>query len=167
MYALSVITSDADPFSLSVVERCARLERVGSLRELRALLDRKVASSERFANLDLIGHSVVRTRFLRLGVDVIDVFDPSVEAFFRQLARDHVLEHLGVQALRLLGCSTASQAAGQRTLIQLARMLRVRVFGTAKLLQKSHYNAEGFDPAFSHLLVEASEVSGTRLRLSR
>jgi hypothetical protein len=46
--------------------------------------------------------------------------------------------------------------AGQRTLRMLSQTLRLPVFGTRKPLLKSHSTSAGFDPAFAHLLTEAS-----------
>jgi hypothetical protein len=40
----------------------------------------------------------------------------------------------------------------------LARTLRLPVFGAIRPLMKSHYDEHGFNPAFAHVLVEASEV---------
>jgi len=59
--------------------------------------------------------------------------------------------------LRLLGCETAVSPGGQRTLRLLARTLRVPVLGSTRPLLKSHYDERGFNPAFAHVLVEASD----------
>lgn len=63
-----------------------------------------------------------------------------------------------VVAVRLLGCETAVSPGGKRTLRLLARTLRIPVFGSIKPLMKSHYDKLGFNPAFAHILVEASEL---------
>jgi hypothetical protein len=72
------------------------------------------------------------------------------------LALVGLLPRLQVTAVRLLGCETAVTDAGQRTLRMLSQTLRLPVFGTRKPLLKSHSNSAGFDPAFAHLLTEAS-----------
>jgi hypothetical protein len=69
-----------------------------------------------------------------------------------------VLDLLGIVAVRLLGCETAVTDTGRRTLRMLARTLDLPVFGTLVPLLKSHSNADGFSPAFSHILVEASTL---------
>jgi hypothetical protein len=63
--------------------------------------------------------------------------------------------------VRLLGCETAVTDAGQRTLRMLSQTLRLPVFGTTKPLLKSHSNSAGFDPAFAHILIEATALTGT------
>ena len=105
--------------------------------------------------LDLIGHSTRDHHLLRLGRTPIDMLDPRVSGFFGQLDDSGLLQQLGVAAVRLLGCQTAVTDAGRRTLRLLAHTLGVPVYGTTAPLPKSHSNAHGFDPAFSHLLVEA------------
>jgi hypothetical protein len=100
------------------------------------------------ATLDLIGHSTRDHHLLRLGNTPIDMLDRQVARFFRDLADEGLLARLHIGAVRLLGCQTAVTDAGQRT-------LRLPVFGTLTPLLKSHSNAGGFDPAFSHLLAEA------------
>jgi hypothetical protein len=62
----------------------------------------------------------------------------------------------------LLGCETAVTDAGQRTLRMLSQTLRLAVFGTCKPLLKSHSDSAGFNPAFAHILVEASALTGPR-----
>jgi hypothetical protein len=44
------------------------------------------------------------------------------------------------------------------TLAELRQVLGLPVFGTPVPLLKSHSNAHGFDPAFSHVLIEASAL---------
>ena len=64
-------------------------------------------------------------------------------------------------AVRLLGCETAVTEAGQRTLRMLAQTLRLPVYGTRVPLLKSHSDAAGFNPVFSHLLAEAAQLGAT------
>ena len=67
---------------------------------------------------------------------------------------------LPVTTVRLLGCETTVTDAGQRTLRMLSHTLRLPVFGTTKPLLKSHSNSAGFDPAFAHILIEATALTG-------
>src|SRR5206468_7346587 len=105
-----------------------------------------------------IGHSTRGHQYLRIGTTPIDLLDPTVARFFESLAASGILRGLGIDTARLLGCGTATQVAGQRTMITLARVLGVRVFGARKSLLKSHYNGVGLDPLFDRVLVEASEL---------
>jgi len=123
---------------------------VRALREVPSLLDAEEPDGSAF--LDLIGHTTRPHRLLRLGGDVIDMFDPAIAAFFAELASSRVLARLDVVGVRLLGCETAATPVGRRTLAQLARTLGVPVLGVRKPLLKSHWSASGFDPAFGHLL---------------
>jgi hypothetical protein len=68
------------------------------------------------------------------------------------------MSSLGIGAVRLLGCQTAVTDAGQRTIRLLSRALRLPVYGTLVTLHASHWQADGFNPAFSHVLVEASQL---------
>ena len=67
--------------------------------------------------------------------------------------------------MALLGCSTAVHPTGQRTIRRMARILGVPVYGTTKFLFKSHYNCDGFDPLFTSLLLESSELPRIPARL--
>jgi hypothetical protein len=146
--------------------RCTNRLRVGSLDELRATLEGLSKAEPRPAsNLDLIGHSTRTGHLLRIGKTAIDMLDPTVDRFFRALAADRLLPRLDVTALRLLGCETAVEPTGQRTMRALARTLGVQVLGATKLLLKSHYNEAGFDPAFVHVLIETSQLPDPPRRL--
>ena len=138
---------------------------VGSLAELRAALEALCARGPRPATvLDLLGHSTRDLRAVRLGRDVIDVLDPAVDRFFHQLAADRIPARLNLVALRLLGCATATRPAGQRTLLRLARVLGIPVFGTTKPLMKSHFTRDGFDPTFERAcLVDAAQLTARRV----
>jgi len=126
-----------------------------SLAELRAILDRLPDAREP-AVLDLHGHATRGHRYVRFGGDAIDLLDPRVQRFFETLAADGVLARLRITAVRLLGCETAVGPAAQRTLVRLARVLGVPVYGTIKMIGDHHHDARGLRPAFQHLLVEAS-----------
>ncbi|HKT01370.1 MAG TPA: hypothetical protein VJT31_17745 [Rugosimonospora sp.] len=163
--SLTVASPDcAEAFFAGRVARCVDLRHAGSLGELRDVLDHEVGHApDGPAVLDLVGHSTRGHRLLRLGHTPIDMLDPAVSRFFRDLARRRLLPRLRIVAVRLLGCETAVTEAGQRTIRTLSRTLGVPVYGTRKPLLKSHSNRGGFDPAFTHLLVEASELPSSPL----
>jgi hypothetical protein len=68
------------------------------------------------------------------------------------------MSSLGIRAVRLLGCQTAVTDAGQRTIRMLSRALRMPAYGTLVPLHASHWQANGFNPAFARVLVEASQL---------
>ena len=165
MPALNVISPDAARIVLRGAAAQAPVHRAGSLDELRAILDGQPAALAP-RSLDLIGHSSRLGKLLELGATPIDMFSPPVVRFFERLAADAVLPRLGLTAVRLLGCGTAVELVGQRTMARLARTLGVPVFGTTKLLMHSHYDARGFAPVFAHLLVEAARLPSPPRRLA-
>ena len=116
--------------------------------------------------LDLIGHSTRDHHLLRIGDTAIDMFRPSVVRIFAAIRAEELLPKLGISAVRLLGCSTALTPSGQRTIQRLARTLEVPVYGSTKALMHSHYTADGFNPKFEHVLVEASQLPNPPRRLS-
>jgi hypothetical protein len=143
---------------LSPLFDTAESHRVRSLAELRGVLDCIAAEPSPERYLDLRGHSTRNGKLLRLGETVIDMCHPSVDGFFRELARDGVLARTNVVGVRLLGCETAVQDTGQLTMRLLARVLGVRVYGAKKPLLRSHHDEAGFHRAFEHILVESSEL---------
>lgn len=154
---LNVASPDcAEDFFAGPAARCVILWRAAGLADLREVLEACLARPARPSTLDLIGHATRGHRLLRLGQTPIDMLDPHVAGFFGALAQTGLLPRLQVTAVRLLGCETAVTDAGQRTLRMLSQTLRLPVFGTRKPLLKSHSNSAGFDPAFAHLLTEAS-----------
>jgi hypothetical protein len=156
---LNVASPDcAEEFFAGLAARCVQLHRAAGLADLRAVLERRLDEVSAPLTLDLIGHSTRGHRLLRLGTTPIDMLDHRVAGFFRELAGSRLLPRLQVTAVRLLGCDTAVTEAGQRTLRMLAQTLRLPVFGTLVPLLKSHSNAAGFDPAFAHVLMEASAL---------
>ncbi|MET9338931.1 hypothetical protein [Nonomuraea sp. NPDC003804] len=159
--SLNIASPDcAEAFFAGRIARCVNLQHAGSLSELRDVLERRLDQAVSPATLDLIGHSTRGHRLLRLGDTPIDMLDPVVARFFRTLAQDRLLPRLQIVAVRLLGCETAVTDAGRRTLRMLAHTLEIPVSGTGKPLLKSHSTAGGFDPAFAHILVDASPWHG-------
>jgi hypothetical protein len=157
--SLNVASPDcSEAFFAGRAARCVNMYHAGSLGELHEVLRRRRTDVVSPVTLDLIGHSTRGHHLLRLGDTPIDMLNPVVARFFDALAETRVLDLLGIVAVRLLGCETAVTDSGRRTLRMLARTLDLPVFGTLVPLLKSHSNADGFDPAFSHILVEASTV---------
>ena len=158
---LNIASPDcAEKFFAGRAARCVTLRHAASLAGLREVLEHCLDDPAQPVTLDLIGHSTRGHRLLRLGQTPIDMLDPHVAGFFGTLARDQLLTRLHVTAVRLLGCETAVTDAGQRTLRMLSQTLRLPVFGTIKPLLKSHSNSAGFDPAFAHILIEATALTG-------
>ena len=148
--ALTVASRDA----VAYARRCTSATVVGSLDELRAVLAAAPAARGP-TTLDLLGHSTRGHHFLRIGRDVIDLFEPRVAAFFDELAERRVLQRIGVVGVRLLGCQTAVGEAAAMTMRRLAHRLGVSVFGTTKPLFEHHHDAAGFREVFARVLVEA------------
>ncbi|WP_437296346.1 hypothetical protein [Sorangium sp. So ce426] len=151
---ISVMGPAEDPVLRGIVERCPRIVQVASLDALALHLERR-AAAEGPTTLDLNGHSTPHN-LLRFAGVVVDLFQPEVAAFFSGLSESGVLDRLHVSGVRLLGCHTALGPVAQRTLRRLSRTLRRPVWGTVTGLLKSHYDAEGLNPAFRRLLVEAA-----------
>jgi hypothetical protein len=108
--------------------------------------------------LDLIGHATADS-LLDLGGWVIDRKNATVSAFFRELAEQDVLPRLGVGALRLLGCGTATTQRARDTIVALSEILGLPVFGSTSVVHAGHFNADGFDPAWEFLLVGARDLA--------
>jgi hypothetical protein len=161
MEAICVMSPDAEPVFRRGVARYTTVCRAGSLPELRDVLESLRGQPYGGArSLDLLGHSTSGHHLLRLGRTPIDMLNPVVARFFRALAADDLLPALGIAAVRLLGCETAVTDAGHRTIRMLARTLGLPVFGTLVPLIDRHWRADIFNPAFAHVLVEASELTG-------
>jgi hypothetical protein len=157
--SLNVASPDcAEAFFAGRAPRCVNLHHAASLADLRDVLERRLDDVACPATLDLIGHSTRGHHLLRLGKTPIDMLDPAVSRFFLAVAAERLLPRLQIAAVRLLGCETAVTESGQRTLRMLAYTLRLPVYGTLKPLMKTHSGAGGFDPAFTHILIEASAL---------
>lgn len=158
---LTIMSPDAEHVYRRHAARCPSAHRASSLAELRAVLEslrRKAASPERPRSLDLLGHSTSGHHLLRLGSTPVDMLDPVVAGFFRAQATADLMSSLGIGAVRLLGCQTAVTDSGQRTIRMLARALRMPAYGTLVPLHASHWQVDGFNPAFACVLVEASQL---------
>jgi hypothetical protein len=157
---LSVIAHGVDPELVrirGVVEQVMVVEDRGELEAQLSRLSRTWSSAPR--TLDLIGHSTAHGSLLCLGDWVIDAGAPAVTAFFRGLVDAGVFERLGITALRLLGCETALSDAGRATILRLAQVTGLEVYGTHEMLYAGHYDSGGFRDDHAHTLVSASELA--------
>jgi hypothetical protein len=158
---LNIMSPDAEAVYRGRTARCSGAHRASSLPELSGVLESlqgQMGSLGCLWTLDLLGHSTSGHHLLRLGRTPIDMLDPVVARFFRTQVIADLLSSLGIGAVRLLGCQTAVTDAGQRTIRMLSRALRMPVYGTLVPLHGSHWQADGFNPAFGHVLVEASQL---------
>ncbi len=105
--------------------------------------------------LDLIGHAT-SDGLLRLGDWVLDAETATVSSFFRGIADHEVLPRIGVNALRLLGCSTAVSTRARTTMRILSELLGLEVFGTTAPIYSLHYDEAGFSHQWRFLLSAAS-----------
>src|SRR5262245_17647358 len=160
MDAVCVLSPDAEPVFRRGVARYTTVYRAGSLLELRDVLESLRGQPYGGArSLDLLGHSTSGHHLLRLGRTPIDMLNPAVSRYFQGLAASELLPALGISAVRLLGCETAVTDAGHRTIRMLARALGMPVYGTLVPLVDRHWQGDLFNPAFAHLLVEASALT--------
>jgi hypothetical protein len=160
-----IFSSDAiEDMMTSEPESCLGRHRVTSLADMRRVLETLVPA-EQPRTLDLIGHSTRDAKLLRLGKTVVDMADVRIAQFFERLAGEH-LARLQIVAIRLLGCETAVEVVGQKTIRSLTRLVGVKVYGTRKMITKTHYKPDGFDETFADIaLVEASYLPNPSRRL--
>lgn len=141
---------------LAVVEHKALVEGRLELEELFGVLLAARTTPPKPKTLDLVGHSTPAS-LLDLGGWVIDRNNPTVTAFFRELADQDVLPRLGVAAVRLLGCGTASTPRARDTIRALADLLGLPVLGSTSLVHAGHFHRDGFDPQWACLLAGPDE----------
>jgi hypothetical protein len=160
---ISVVSAESDSELERVARRIAPSVRVGSRAQLCRVLEQLVAASDGGTtgpkSLDLIGHSTRSTSQLRLGDWVIDAARADVTTTFHELAKRRIWSRLGIRAIRLLGCRTASTPQGRLTIRELAAVAAVEVYGTVHLLHGGHYDTEGFCPAWDFLLVGSRDLA--------
>lgn len=161
----SLCLLDSSAVELVLGHRAARcpVHVVASLADVRTCLE---SQSHAPRMLDLIGHSRRDNKLLVIGHDTVDMFQRRTVAFFEQLAADALLPRLGIRGVRLLGCQTAAEPAGQRTIRRLAATLAVPVYGTMKRLRNGHYCETGFDSTFDHILIESADLPAPPRRLA-
>ena len=157
---LSVVSAHADAELAAIrqaIPHAIAIEGRGDLELLLGrLLDERVMPTPK--TLDLIGHTTAGKSLLVLGDWMIDATNKSVMSFFRGLADQDVPRRLGIEAVRLLGCTTADTAHGRWTVCALADVLGIEVYGTTGLLLASHYDQAGFLHDARYLLTSASQL---------
>jgi hypothetical protein len=163
---LSIVSAEPDHGLDRIAQTIAASVRIDGRAELEVLFGALLAAVTPGGTivpktLDLLGHSTAQDAQIRLGDWVIDARNPTVTAFFRELAQHDVLGRLGVHAVRLLGCRTADTGPGRSTICALSDILGVEVYGTQHLLYDAHYDAHGFREAWRFLLVGASDLRRT------
>lgn len=161
--SITVISEEAVDLIGGDDDRCRNRYRASSLGALRRILEQLKSSVA--TRLDLVGHSTRDAHLLCIGKTVVDMSDVRVSQFFEKLV-DDLVPPLKIAAVRLLGCQTAVEPSGQRTMRALARTMRVPVFGSRKMILKSYYNEAGFDPAFASILIESAELPNPPRRLA-
>lgn len=124
------------------------------IREVTAARARSAAAGP--VTLDLIAHAAGAERLLRLGDLLVDGRDEETRGVFRALRDAGALAH--VAALRLLGCETATTRAGRETVVALAELLGMPVFGTRELVHAIHFGPQGFRERYRHVLVSDAEI---------
>jgi hypothetical protein len=160
---LTVVSGEPDFGLRDIARAVAHPVRIDGRIELEVLLGELLCEVEHGAEvapktLDLIGHTRTRGALLALGDWVIDVASQTTTAFFRGLAEHAVLPRLGIRAVRLLGCNTASTPQGKTTVKKLAELLELEVWGAHQLLCTSHWGPSGFLDQWSGLLAEARQL---------
>jgi hypothetical protein len=160
---LTVVSGEPDFGLRDITQAIAHPVRVEGRIDFEILLGELLSEVERGAGvtrktLDLIGHTRTSGALLALGDWVIDVANPTTTAFFRGLADHAVLPRLGIHAVRLLGCNTATTAQGRATIRKIAELLELEVWGANQLLCTGHWGAAGFLDQWSFLLVEANAL---------
>jgi hypothetical protein len=159
---ITLVAHDVDLPPVQVGVGDGRLRQIQSLDDVHTALRELVGVAPQGSRtLDLIGHSTREHGFLRIGETAIDACRPAVARVFEAIRDEALLEQLGVSAVRLLGCGTATRPSGQRSLRRLARIVRLPVWGSTKDLHASHYTADGFNPTFEHILVELDAFPGS------
>jgi hypothetical protein len=94
-----------------------------------------------FENLDLIGHSRSRDHILKIGE--LALTSVVAREQFTQLVDRDILDLLGIKAIRLLGCRTASYPRGERVVRAIYEATELEVYATRTDLFAVHYDGDG------------------------
>jgi hypothetical protein len=135
------VISDSEERELDAIR--ARLETYSSVAHLAYIVDgrrARAAGGETIETVDVIGHS--SQGVLVLGTTPLDD-SPVVAIAMTDQLRPLLLE-LGVRALRLLGCSTATTERGCAALRRISLATRCDVFGTRRSIGRNDYGPSGF-----------------------
>lgn len=139
--SLSLVSGVADRELDEIRGRLAVYAMASSLDEAVAVLRRHVERGEHAEVLDVSGHS--RTDgFVVLGTWEIDDSPQTAAAFCVLLGP--LLRKLGVQTIRLLGCSTAVTPRAERALRRIAHVTGCKTLGTKRFISSSDYGPDGF-----------------------
>jgi hypothetical protein len=107
--------------------------------------------------VDLISHSTTEDKLLIIGDDLVDSRRLKVRAAFQRLSP--LLQRVGVGAVRLLGCGTATRPAGRKTIRDLAAILQpIIVYGTVDLLLPRAFDRSGLRPRAHRVLIASCDV---------
>ena len=141
MRRLSLISDSADR-ELDAIRRTVKVfERVASVTDVIGVLQAHAARGTRAEVVDLIGHSR-RHGFVMLGAWQLDD-SPQIAATFREELRP-ALSAIGIQRIRLLGCSTAMKERGLAAMRRIEHAAGRPVLGTRRYISQHDYGAEGF-----------------------
>lgn len=143
--------------ALDLVANEHMVDRLADLHDVLGRVVRCATCAGGARTLDLLGHSTGR-RLLQLGATELDPTRDEVRRELDRLARDGLLERLGIDELRLLGCQTAMSPAGQQAIRDLTRFLGVRVVGTTKLVYAAYFGDAGFKDRYEDILCDAGSL---------
>lgn len=138
---LNLVSGTADRELHRVREAVATYELVEDLAGLLAILQRHVEQGAHIEVLDVIGHSKT-PGFVVIGSWVIDDTPQTVGSF--RLLLNPLLGQLGVQTIRLLGCSTAVTPRSRTALRRIAQATGCNVLGTTRYVGRHDYGPTGF-----------------------
>lgn len=160
-FNLNVI-SEYTPGEISKIRGVLAIDRCVVVREGETLVDALSAyvtdfvksgkPVPRFDNLDLIGHSRSRDGILKIGE--LALTSRVAREQFLLLDDRGILDKLGILAIRLLGCRTASHPRGQRVVRTIRNYTQRNVFATRADLFAVHYDYEGLAWAAEKLLAD-------------
>jgi hypothetical protein len=155
--SLVFVSSTGEDVLQGTQPRLANARRVHSLDELAAQLA-TIELDDGPRTLDLVGHTTRAAKLMRLGTTILDLTVPSVIDTIEGMTGS--IKRCQIAAVRLLGCDSATTLPGQLTIKLLAHTWRVPVWGSRKMISKSHFHGDGLFPSFAPLLlVEGSQLT--------
>ncbi len=120
---------------------------------------------DRPRTLDLVGLTGL-DKLLTFHGRAVDTRSRRVRAYFRELAEHEVPAGLGLVAVRLVGCSTATGEHARRTLGALSEILGVEVTGTTELVTATDSGTGRIRRSVAAELVELGPLPGPRRTLA-
>jgi hypothetical protein len=106
----------------------------------------------KFYYLDIIGHSRSRDKILKIGEFALT--SRAARAQFEELEDRDIMAALGIKAIRLLGCRTASHARGQRAVRAIREETEREVYASRSDLFAVHFESGGFREEARSLLAD-------------